>query len=270
MREIGLEELKTIQLEILDHVSKFCIENSIEYWLDCGTLLGAVRHNGYIPWDDDIDIGMMREDYDKFIALYNKNSDSRYVFHCGENDDDFSYAYGKVFDTRTILYEPDEETGFKEAVNIDVCVYDNAPDNDMLLKFVYFKRDFYRIMRSLQLEYTPHGGLVKSVAMIALRKIAKPFFKQKKKNHYIQKLIKNSKKYSEKNCRRVGNFTGLTKIVCSKEVFSEFQDAPFEGRTYRIPIGYHDWLCEFYGDYMKLPPLEKQVPKHKFKAYFID
>ena len=70
MREIGVNELKLIQLEILDVVAKFCEERGINYWLNAGTLLGAVRHKGYIPWDDDIDLGMLRPDYDRFISEF--------------------------------------------------------------------------------------------------------------------------------------------------------------------------------------------------------
>ena len=69
MKEIDLKELRKIQIEILDDINTFCKKNKINYWIDCGTLLGAVRHSGYIPWDDDIDIGMLREDYDKFLKI---------------------------------------------------------------------------------------------------------------------------------------------------------------------------------------------------------
>ena len=75
MREILLDELKKTQIEILDVVDTFCRENNINYWLDSGTLLGAIRHGGYIPWDDDIDIGMLRKDYDIFLKKFNEKNE---------------------------------------------------------------------------------------------------------------------------------------------------------------------------------------------------
>lgn len=112
LEEIKIEELKRIQLEILDNVANFCEKNKINYWLDCGTLLGAIRHKGYIPWDDDIDIGMLREDYERFMKLYNKENE-QYKFYCIENNKKFDYPHGKVIDTNTILYELDMKHGKK-------------------------------------------------------------------------------------------------------------------------------------------------------------
>ena len=90
MREILLDELKDRQIAILDVVDAFCRENNINYWLDSGTLLGAIRHGGYIPWDDDIDIGMLRPDYDRFLAMFNKFNKQYQVFSV-ENDINFPY-----------------------------------------------------------------------------------------------------------------------------------------------------------------------------------
>ena len=94
MRRIELDELRQLELDILDYVAKFCDEHGITYWLDFGTLIGAVRHKGYIPWDDDIDISMRRNDYEKFVKLFNDcNHNDRYKLHCIEN----AYDYDLLF-----------------------------------------------------------------------------------------------------------------------------------------------------------------------------
>ena len=124
----------------LKETEDFCRENNINYWLDSGTLLGAIRHGGYIPWDDDIDIGMLRPDYDRFLAMFNKFNKQYQVFSV-ENDINFPYPFGKVLDTHTVLYEPNEQ-GVKLSINIDIFVYDNAPEDDKLVEQMYRKRDF--------------------------------------------------------------------------------------------------------------------------------
>ena len=262
MMEIDAEELKKIQLEILGYVTDYCDKNGIEYFLDCGTLLGAVRHKGYIPWDDDIDIGMLRPSYEKFLREFNKSS-KKYRAYSIENNNSFCSPHAKVMDTDTILYEPDEN-GRKLSVNIDVFIYDNAPDDDKLLKIAFNKRDFYRNLNQLRtLNNKPNGNIFRRNLIRFLRILVKPF----KKNYFCIKMIENSKKYANTQTNRVGNFTSYSRTVCNRHVFDEYTTVEFEGKTYKAPKGYDEWLRSFYGDYMQLPPPEKRVSHHSFIAY---
>ena len=265
MKEINLKELRKIQLEILDNVDNFCKKHNINYWLDCGTLLGAVRHSGYIPWDDDIDIGMLREDYDKFLTQYNKNN-KRYQLFAVENSDDYYFAFGKVIDTNTVLYEPDEKTGIKCGVYIDIFVYDNAPDDDEKVQKMYDKRDYYNKLRIAQLypNLYDHESLFKKT----IRFFVNIYLKFLPKNYYTTKVVENSKRYMNQKTKRVGNFTSASRIICDKHIFDSFTEVTFEKRKYPAPKGYDAWLKSFYGDYMKLPPKEKQISNHQFKAYY--
>ncbi len=263
MKEISTEELKQIQIQILDTVHDFCIRNHINYWLDSGTLIGAIRHNGYIPWDDDIDIGMLRDDFDRFMELFNRSND-RYKFYCIENNEEFAYAYGKVLDTETVLYEPDE-LGKKLSVNIDVFIYDNAPDDDTEVAKMYRMDAFYRacnVAHSQKKDY--EKGLKRAIGFRLLHLLTMPF----PKGFFAKKMSDNSKKYADVPTKRVGDFNGYNVAVCEKEVFDSFLDHEFEGKMYKIPVGYDKWLRAFYGDYMQLPPEEKRVSTHRFKAYW--
>lgn len=105
MRRIELDELRQLELEILDYVARFCDEHNITDWLDFGTLIGAIRHKGYIPWDDDIDISMMRADYDKFIRLFNSEQTGKYEMRCIENDNNHGLLFGYVHNKETLRYE---------------------------------------------------------------------------------------------------------------------------------------------------------------------
>ena len=267
MEKLDLEGLKKVQLEILDVVNEFCQKHQINYWLDCGTLIGAIRHKGYIPWDDDIDIGMLRSDYDKFMKLFNEEN-SRYQFYSIENNKDFLVAFGKVLDTKTILYEPNKEQGIKLNINIDVFVYDNAPDDEMLCQKMFKKRDMYLKLRYAQLypNFYDKTSLKKKI----MRFFLKIYLKLLPKNYYTKKIIKNSRKYIDCDTKRVGNFTSVSKFVGDKELFKEFIKVEFEGRKYPAPIGYDTWLRNIYGDYMKLPPVEKRVSHHEFEAYKLE
>ena len=266
MKKIDSRELKKIQIEILDFVDCFCNNNNINYWLDCGTLLGAVRHDGYIPWDDDIDIGMLRKDYDKFRKLFNKNNSNKYVFKCIEDDNSFYFPFGKVLDTSTILFEPDEKNGIQLSVNIDVFVYDNAPDDEKLLKKMFKRRNLYKKLHILQL--FPKSMNNNNFMYNFIRKIISLLLSIFPKGYFDKKIVINSKTYVDCKTRRVGNFMGVNKFVCDKRVFSSFVKHNFEGKDYFIPIGYDEWLTEQYGKYMTLPPKEKQISHHKFVAYY--
>ena len=265
MRPILREELKQRQIEILDAVASFCEENEISYWIDCGTLLGAIRHKGYIPWDDDIDIGMLRPDFERFAKLFNQ-SNERFCFSSIDYDENFLYSHGKVMDRETVLYEPDRN-GIKLAINVDIFVYDNTPDSDADMKKQYDKRDQYRKLHNLRVFKTkPNGNLIRRVAVRFTRLLVKPF----PKNYFMKKMSANAKRYVDLPTKRVGNFTSFTRMHCDRSAFDSFTYAEFEGKSYRIPVGYDAWLKAFYGDYMKLPPEEKRVSHHMFEAYLLE
>lgn len=265
MKRIYGSELKKVQIEILDTVAAFCQENNINYWIDCGTLIGAIRHKGYIPWDDDIDVGMLRPDFEKFMLLFNDSS-SRYKFYCLDNNPKFYYVHGKVLDTETVLYEPDQN-GVKLSINIDVKVYDNVP-NKKECKTMYFFRDVYRMLHILRVfnRSKPRGNLFRRLVVYAGRIIVRPF----PEDFFIKKISSNAKKHCDEQTEYVGDFTSFSNLICEKDVFSSFVTAEFEGKSYNVPCGYDKWLRAFYGDYMQLPPENKRVTHHRFEAYVND
>lgn len=261
MRRVQGEELKKIQLGILDQVADFCEKNDINYWIDCGTLLGAIRHKGYIPWDDDIDIGMLRKDYERFSELFN-DRDDQYRFICAEKTLNAYYAHGKVLDTTTTLYEPDVN-GYKTCINVDIFVYDNVPDEKMAEK-MYDKRDKYRFFQGVRFATEKPSGNALRRAMVYLFRY---MLKLLPKDYFIQKMAGNAKQYRNQETKYVGNFTSFARMLCEKDVFDSFITAEFEGKAYKIPVGYDRWLKAFYGDYMQLPPEDKRVSHHKFEAF---
>lgn len=252
MRQITIEEIKRVQLEILSEVANFCEKNEIKYWLDGGTLIGAIRHKGYIPWDDDIDIGMLREDYCVFSKQFNQTNDRYQFISCELGTSPF--PFGKVIDSNTVLYEPDEK-GFKSSINIDIFPYDDAPEDKNEIERIFDKRDHYLklyvLQEGLMVPDRKWKKIVKSVSKVILATVPKGFFANKE--------VANATMYNGKNCGLIGNFCGVARAVCDKSVFDETIDTEFEGKSFKIPKRYHEWLTAFYGDYMTLPPIEKRV-----------
>ena len=104
-KQLTGEEVKQVELGILDYINSICKEHKIEYFLDYGTLLGAIRHKGFIPWDDDIDICMTRKNYERFVSVFSKDDKSNYKLLSMETSSSYYYEFGKVVDTRTVLNE---------------------------------------------------------------------------------------------------------------------------------------------------------------------
>lgn len=262
MKKIDKEELKKIQLKILDTLDAFCKENNIKYWIDYGTLIGAIRHEGYIPWDDDIDVGMLRDDYNKLLKNFNNQND-RYKIYSYDNNKDFLYAYGKLIDTNTILYEPDEN-GNKLSVNIDIFVYDNAPNDEKLCKRILREKELYNLIQYCRISYPMHDNFKKNIIHIFLKYFS--FFFSK--DFFVKRISSNAQKYMNINTENIGSFTSYSSVILPKKMVENITKVKFEGKLYNAPQYYDEWLKSFYGNYMELPPIEQRVSHHKFIAYY--
>lgn len=264
MRRIGMDELRQKQMEILDYVTAFCDENDICYILEGGTLLGAIRHKGYIPWDDDIDVGMLREDYERFAKLFPAKCDKPgYEFKCCELDKSWHLLMGKVMDMNTLLVQDGHDLG----INIDIFPYDDVPENKKIAARMYKKRDFFKFVSAVQMNKNrPSGKLARRIMVHCVRFVLHRF----PDYYFIHLGERRAQKWNGKGLNTVGNFAGESvPPPVKKQVLRDRVYAPFEDREYKIPRDYDTWLRSWYGDYMTLPPVEKRK-KHIFEAYVKD
>lgn len=259
MRKINAEELKTIQLDLLRKTAEFCEKNDIKYFLCGGTLLGAIRHKGYIPWDDDIDISMPRPDYDKFINTFNK-VDNYYQVIAMSNDRKYGFPFAKVHDTRTFV---DELQYAKDrfGVYIDIFPIDGVGEDEQVFRILRLRK-LLHTKKANYYQRTLSKKIINTIGKILLL----PF-----STHYILKLMdKEARKYMYGSTPKAGiiiNPYGTREIV-DISVFDKSIPMKFEDREYMVPAAYDIWLRSIYGDYMELPPLDKRHSPHVSIAYW--
>lgn len=269
MKEINLNELKLIQLNILQALHNFCIENNIKYSLGCGTILGAVRHKGYIPWDDDIDVYFMRKDYEQLIATFPHVYNNDIELISLERDKDWGRPYAKAYNNKTILIE---ETTEKKRIGIGIDVYaiDYVPDDEEEWRKYNKRRLFFQNVFSLKLMIISRNRSFIKNAIILMSHILLFPLSHRRIARFINKYSqKNNSKHHTYACECVqGVITGKKRFKA--EDFDAVIDSPFENRIFKIMKGYDDYLTNAYGDYMTPPPPDKRVSTHETKAFWKD
>lgn len=243
-------------------IDDFCKEYNIKYFLVGGSLLGAVRHQGIIPWDDDVDIAMIREEYERFIELFKSNAPEGYELY-DISRSDYYLPFLKIAKKSTSIYgESKDKNGNIIDINIDVFPYDGCPGSREDAQQYFSKRrqlfavipwryyipfhKFHRVKTNLR------------ILMCTLRYPLKKKFIKASEDLKLLKCMKSS--YSA--CIVWGKY-GIGEVQPSK-VFLSTVPIRFGTREIPAPIGYHDYLTGLYGDYMVLPPESARVPQHTF------
>jgi lipopolysaccharide cholinephosphotransferase len=264
MREISFEESKKVELDILVDVAKFCDEHGLRYSLAYGTLIGAVRHKGFIPWDDDIDITMPRADYNEFLRTYNQ--EGKFYKAIDPRSSIARHSYVKVIDTRTVKIEPMIEYEEYLGVDIDIFPLDGMPADDK----IYDK--WYATMHSIYRKYvygimTPNAKSHWSNFKLRVRKIGVP----KDVGILLDKAQTMHEQYPYEECEYVGALEcpwDWKENRVKKELYEQRVEVDFEGLKFKAPAGYHSILTSIYGDYMCLPPEAERVTHHNNETYW--
>ncbi len=283
MRELSSEELKKIQLEMLLELDRYCHEHKLTYFMCGGTLLGAVRHKGFIPWDDDIDVLMPRKDYEKLLRNYNEIN-SCYEIKSVELGDRIP-LYINFSNKETIVTNLDGGVfDYGDSVVIDIFPIDQLSDNGIIRYVIcYIKELLIYFYHGSILSFVPtkryqdrDGGLFnwRTKARTLIKYLFIGLFHKTKPQRWGIWANKISRFWEGKNTKWQGcmmtaahHNNGLSEIL-PKEVFSSSVKLEFEGYQLNAMVGYKEYLGSLYGDYMKLPPKEKQVSHHEFVAYY--
>ncbi len=269
MKQISLAELKKIELDILSQVHDLCQQLNLRYSLAGGTLLGAIRHGGFIPWDDDIDIFMPRPDYDKLIE-YCKNNSIPFSLVSNDSNSRYGYLFAKAMCKETFIVEQNANRfNIEMGVYIDIfpidglgTTYEEAIKNfnktsfkRELLVATNWKRFFRSKTRSLK--YEPIR-----LAFFILSRFTSP-------KRLVPIIEKKTKEIAFDDSNFAGAVCGAyrTKEILESSIYSEYTDIVFENKLFRAIKNSDAYLSSIYGNYMELPPVEKRVSHHTFIAY---
>ena len=273
MKQLSHGEIQKESLEILQDVHDFCEKNGIRYFLAYGTLIGALRHKGFIPWDDDIDIFMPRPDYEKFFSTFSCPGRGAIC----EKDDDCYISYGRVFDTaRTCCKSiiPISEN-YKGGVWIDVFPIDGAPDDkEAFLQGVKEMRREWVLQLRYRYSRASLPAILKTASfkdLCILLAIKCSFRGKKLLNKVNADLRQFALKYpygSTSHCAQLVFLDNGARNYQLIEDFSESLDVDFEGRKFKMMNGYDRVQRNIYGDYMQLPPENKRVSNHGHVSFF--
>ena len=269
MKQIDLQEEKAIELNILKYIDRVCRENDIRYYIVGGTLIGAVRHKGFIPWDDDIDIAMTRGEFDRFLKACKKDTESPYQVLWFTNTRNYGYPFPKIIDKRTTLIDYKRGSA-KESIGvfIDIFLCEGLGNNYFWSKVYFYltriqKRMVFLSRRNYQME-NPVKTIVFFIPLVVCKLVG---------TDRINKIYyRMCGKYSFDDSKYVGNLAGAygIKEIVSKSYFSGVIDLPFEGTKVMAPKGWDLYLKHIYGNYMQLPPEEKRIMPHVTDVWWND
>lgn len=249
-------KLKKIELDILKNFILVCKQLNLKYYIIAGTLIGAVRHKGFIPWDDDIDVAMPRKDYEKFInegqALLPKNL----FIQTNKTDPEFAFNMAKIRDSNTTFLEESSQNCYiNSGVFLDIFVLDNFPNSKLKQKWILFKDKVYLIAIGRVFFRKKISKSLKIKQIISRLFFKSPYKALIKRENFIKSFAKEG---------LVHNFSSNyhEKEIVPWKWYGDGVLIEFEGLKVNAPTEYNLLLKHIYGDYMKLPPEEKRVSHH--------
>lgn len=281
MKKISVDEMKSVELNILIDVASFCEEHGLRYYLCGGTLLGAIRHGGFIPWDDDIDIIMPRPDYMKFVTEYNKR-ESPYRVNSIITRKDWYSTYADVEDVRTIKINGNFNHSEQHGINIDLFPTDGSPDDESERKKFWFINNMLTRIATLSVlkfsvskyyaDQDKSFSSVRTILRTGIKFLGIPIAKLICNIFNLNQIVTNrAMKYDVDKSQYIGvsTFPHYGYKECVKGAsFLKPNKRLFEGKYFNTPDNYDEYLSNLYGDYMTPPSKGSQQSHHKFEAYW--
>ena len=267
-----LRRVQMVQLEIAKEIKRVCEENNIKFFLTAGTLLGAIRHQGFIPWDDDLDIAMLKEDYDRFIEIAPKALNSQYELQTWYTDHTYPNEFAKVRKKGTVYVEGKADKQKKPGIYVDVIVYINFPDDEAEMNRAHKSMlDLHRLLL-MKCGYQPWA---EEGSVNWKKRIGYLYYQVRANFVSYEELVKRfemiQKQYPDSTKNLHGMTEGMAFSPLKREWYKETNYVKFEDDMFPIPVGYDGYLTTCYGDYMQLPPENERENRHQIiKVYLGD
>ncbi len=262
-----IREIQQMELGIMEYIHEVCQKIGVKYFLAYGSLIGAVRHKGFIPWDDDMDICMLREDYEKLQDYLIAHPDNRYEVMSYKNNLNYVYPFMKVQDNQTYLLEEDVRIDSNMGIYVDIFPVDGYEDDSV------FKDKMTRLIKKRQLSCYTFKGITntKSLLNSLIRYISVIIFYFTNTNKYIRGIdeLAQSRKVNDYELVDYLIYKDMNKPVWKREWLKQTITGVFEGKEFMIPKNYHEILTSDYGDYTQLPPVELRFSHHDFQLWKI-
>ena len=265
---LSLEEYHAVLFDMLKQVDSICHAERLRYFLSGGTLLGAIRHRGFIPWDDDIDLMMPRPDYEIFLKRAEKRLPKRYILAFPDRTKDYSQPWIRIFDTRVAVDDSGMQRTLTRSLFVDIFPIDGLPSNRTLSNLCFKRVRAWDIL----LKCARRKALYPDERLKWLKKPMMALTRVRPLPKYAVSLNKSARRCSFERAHYAGVLATThygSRERMPVEVFRGSVQVPFEGGFFPAPIGYDTYLSRLYGDYMQLPPEEKRVSEHNLHAYLI-
>ena len=265
MEKLDIKQVQSMQLDALDQIHMICSKHNLKYYLIAGSLIGAIRHKGFIPWDDDIDIAMMRSDYDRFLEFCKEELDNLYFLQAYGTDKDYYLPIARICMRGTYIYEYySEHLKFNKGLYLDIHPLDNIPDDEILQAKQEKKLKFIDMLIFYKqcLIYRNGPFKIKRIVKKLLKMILLPV-PYKFLMSFRFKIMREYSNQTTQNVCATGSKYGYKKGSKPREVFGEPVLLEFEGKYYYGPNDYDAYLKSIYGNYLKLPKVEEREPIHE-------
>lgn len=271
VKKLDISDIHSITLDLMDMVHNICETNGLTYYIAYGSLIGAIRHNGFIPWDDDFDIWMMRDDYEKFIDIVRNHNNPRYRIATRADDENYPYGIARFYDANYQFFHTTLKNQFNLGVFIDIYPLDSCSSSYSDIKHILNKIQRINYCYSIYQYKFSLSNKIRTVIKLPIHYLLRMVYGKTYNKRVDERILRIIYSENDKLAENVCVYWEPSEFCYyNRSLFSEKQLHQFEDRYYWIPKEYDTILSLQYGDYMTMPPVDKRCPTHDYEIFICE